>query len=149
MARTLAHLARVRASRGKSDIALSMYERILRIHEQLPVPLNSDHAIALRELAILREENDSQAAADTLRAKADQIMAALSTKTLTSQAAHKAANSSEVPHESSDDGIEDDDDDNDDEDDDRDRDRDDGGDDEEDNGAQALRCHPLYESQTR
>ncbi|CAM9166571.1 unnamed protein product, partial [Ectocarpus sp. 12 AP-2014] len=40
-ARTLAHLARVCRLRGKVDVAIQMYERILRIHEALPEPLNS------------------------------------------------------------------------------------------------------------
>lgn len=70
-ARTLAHLARVCASRGKKDIASSMYERILRIHEALPEPSNYDHAMVLLELAALRETSDD---ANRLRRKAEEIM---------------------------------------------------------------------------
>ncbi|CAM9152885.1 unnamed protein product, partial [Pylaiella littoralis] len=50
-ARTLAHLARVCSLRGKKDVAAQMYERILRIQEALPAPVNCDHAAALSELA--------------------------------------------------------------------------------------------------
>lgn len=74
-ARTLAHLARVCASRDKVDVAVAMYERILRIHEALPVPSNSDHAMALLELATLKETfTDDDPDRLCLRVKADQIM---------------------------------------------------------------------------
>ncbi len=78
-ARTLAHLARVSSLRGKKDIACQMYERILRIHEALPEPLNCDHAIALSELAVIREEN-GYSGADVLRGRADGIMKELSSR---------------------------------------------------------------------
>lgn len=73
-ARTLAHLARVCSLRGKKDVAVQMYQRILRIHEALPAPLNGDHAVALSELAVIREQNGFQGDADILRRKADGIM---------------------------------------------------------------------------
>lgn len=84
-ARTLAHLARLRASHGKSDEALPMYERIVRIHEGLPVPSNTDHAVALMELATLREEGKSEDAED-LRRKADHILAELNARMHTTTA---------------------------------------------------------------
>lgn len=74
-ARTLAHLARVCASRGKLDISVPMYERILRIHELLPAPSNSDHAMALMELAGLREDSGDAQAAEDLRRRADVMVA--------------------------------------------------------------------------
>lgn len=73
-ARTLAHLARVCTSRGKVDEAMSIYERILRIHEALPMPSNSDHAVTLLELAFLRENAGGEVEL-LLRSKADRIMA--------------------------------------------------------------------------
>ena len=80
-ARTLAHLARVCATRGKVDVAVPMYRRIVCIHEALPQPSNSDHAVALCELATLLEESGSQEdAAGLLRRKADVIMGELSAR---------------------------------------------------------------------
>ena len=76
-ARTLAHLARVCASRGNVDMAVPVYRRIICIHEALPQPSNSDHAVALSELAVLLEENGSQEDTSILRSKADGIMAEL------------------------------------------------------------------------
>lgn len=73
-ARTLAHLARVCSLRGKKDVAAQMYERILRIQEALPAPVNCDHAAALSELAVIRALNGSQGDADILRRRADEIM---------------------------------------------------------------------------
>lgn len=51
-----------------------MYEKILRIHEALPVPVSYDHAIALSELAAIREESGSREEADILRQRADGIV---------------------------------------------------------------------------
>ena len=79
-ARTLAHLARVSSLRGKKEYAIQMYERILRIHEALPVPLSYDHAIALSELAVFREESGSHEEADALRRRADGIVKDLSSR---------------------------------------------------------------------
>lgn len=73
-ARTLSHLARVCSSLGKIDLAVPMYERILRIHEALPVPANSDHAVALLELAELREDGGRQQDVGILRRRADAII---------------------------------------------------------------------------
>ena len=73
-ARTLAHLARVCASRDKVDLAVQMYERILRIHESLPMQSSSDHAIAMRDLAELRAMGGFYDAALDLRCRADGIM---------------------------------------------------------------------------
>lgn len=79
-ARTLAHLARLCASRGKLDVAVPIYERIICIHEALPVPSNTDHALALMDLASLREGGNADVRAgaaddaDALRRKADEIM---------------------------------------------------------------------------
>lgn len=80
-ARTLAHLARVCAARGKVDMAVPMYRRVVCIHEALPQPSNSDHAVALCELATLLKESGSQEdAAGLLRRKADGIMGELSAR---------------------------------------------------------------------
>lgn len=57
-----------------------MYERILRIHEALPAPLSYDHAIALSELAAIRQESGSQEEADALRRRADGIVKELSSR---------------------------------------------------------------------
>lgn len=58
-----------------------MYRRIVCIHEALPQPSNSDHAVALCELATLLEESGSQEdAAGLLRRKADVIMGELSAR---------------------------------------------------------------------
>lgn len=73
-ARTLAHLVRVRASRDEVDLAIQMYEKILRIHEALPEPCSSDHAIALFELAELHARRGVHAAARDLRSRANCIM---------------------------------------------------------------------------
>ncbi|CAM9338081.1 unnamed protein product, partial [Ectocarpus sp. 4 AP-2014] len=84
-ARTLAHLARVCRLQRKVDVAIQMYERILRIHEALPEPLNSDHAVALGELAALCEEGGSQGSADILRRRADVIMMELGARAQTAE----------------------------------------------------------------
>lgn len=78
-ARMLAHLARLCVSRGKLDVAVSIYERIIYIHEALPATSNTDHALALMDLASLREGCRAAGAgapdnADTLRRKADKIV---------------------------------------------------------------------------
>lgn len=81
-ARTLAHLARLCVSGGKLDIAVPMYERIVRIHEALPELCNADHALALIDLANLRADGAAVGTGgagggdtvDTLRRKADEIM---------------------------------------------------------------------------
>lgn len=85
-ARTLAHLARVCSLRGKNGVAVQMYERILQIHEALPAPLNCDHAVALSELAVIREQGGSQGDADILRRKADGIMDELGARVKASSA---------------------------------------------------------------
>ncbi|CAM9598459.1 unnamed protein product, partial [Laminaria digitata] len=79
---TLAHLARVVATRGKVDMAVPMYRRVICIHEALPQPSNSDHAVALCELATLLEESggSQEDAAGLLRRKADGIMGELSAR---------------------------------------------------------------------
>lgn len=64
-------------SRGKVDIAVPMYERIISIHEVLPEPSNSDHAVALLELAGLQESSGLHEEASVLRCRADDIMAKL------------------------------------------------------------------------
>lgn len=79
-ARTLAHLARVSSLRGKKEFAIQTYENILRIYEALPAPLSYDRAIALRELAVLRQENGSQEEAHSLRSRADGIIDELSSR---------------------------------------------------------------------
>lgn len=62
-------------------MAVPMYRRIVCIHEALPQPSNSDHAVALCELAALLEESGSQEdAAGLLRRKADGIMGELSAR---------------------------------------------------------------------
>lgn len=58
-----------------------MYRRIVCIHEALPQPSNSDHAVALCELASLLEESGCEEdAAGLLRRKADGIMGELSAR---------------------------------------------------------------------
>ena len=58
-----------------------MYRRVVCIHEALPQPSNSDHAVALCELATLLEESGSQEdATGLLRRKADGIMGELSAR---------------------------------------------------------------------
>lgn len=77
-ARTLAHLARVSSLRGKKDFALQLYERILRIHEALP--LSYDHAIALSELAVIRDESGSPEEAHKLRGRVDEMINELTSR---------------------------------------------------------------------
>lgn len=105
-ARTLAHLARVCALRGKVDVAIPMYERIIRIHEALPAASNSDHAIALCELARLQEDSGSQEDAGVLHFKADEIMTELKARTQTTQAKEDTPGSGGGDESSSEDGEE-------------------------------------------
>lgn len=107
-ARTVAHLARVCASRGKLDLAIPMYERILRIHEVLPVPSNSDHAMVLTELAGLRECSGSTQAAEDLRRRADVMVTEIGARLRAADDTHEAAGGLSNEQESSEGSEEDD-----------------------------------------
>lgn len=106
-ARTLAHLARVSSLRGKKEFAIQMYEKILRIHEALPEPLSYDHAIALSELAEIREESGSHEEADTLRRRADEIVNELSYQVQQASATSAGRESSDDSSDESDDDDDD------------------------------------------
>lgn len=112
-ARTLAHLARVRASRDKVDLAVDTYEKILRIHKALPEPCSSDHVIALLELAELQARRGVHAAATDLRNKADCIMVELQARMKAAEERKEASSSctdssSDEESDSSSGGISDD-----------------------------------------
>jgi Tetratricopeptide repeat len=78
--RVLGHLARVMAKRGKTDLAITSYERLLRVHASLPQTESTDHCSALAELAALYEEDgDADKAAD-LKDRANRMLARLSRK---------------------------------------------------------------------
>ncbi|CAM9209037.1 unnamed protein product, partial [Choristocarpus tenellus] len=75
-ARALGYLARVCATQKKYDLAIPMYERLLRIHQALPEPSNSDHASALIELAALSDGvTDRVESAGALKAKGNAMLA--------------------------------------------------------------------------
>jgi Tetratricopeptide repeat len=78
--RVLGHLARVMAKRGKTDLAITSYERLLRVHVGLPQTDSTDHCSCLAELATLYEEDgDTDKAAD-LKDRANRMLARLSRK---------------------------------------------------------------------
>jgi hypothetical protein len=68
------------AKRGKTDLAITSYERLLRVHASLPQTESTDHCSALAELAALYEEDgDTDKAAD-LKDRANRMLARLSRK---------------------------------------------------------------------